>query len=88
MIIISMSGTHLSSRGITLHEEGKTKNEVLTVLSDWMLTQYLGAGGLYRYCFVCLTSLTTGLVQVVSGSPTCVIHQASEVHPEVNLKAE
>ena len=45
MIIISMSGTHLSSRGITCHEEGKTKNEVRIALGDWMITQYLGAGG-------------------------------------------
>ena len=47
-----------------------------------MLTQYLGAGGLYRYCFVCLTSLTTGLVQVVSGGPTCVIQHALEGYSE------
>ena len=34
MIII---GTHLWWRGITCHEEGKTKNEVRISLGDWMI---------------------------------------------------
>ena len=31
---------------------------------------------------MCLTSLTTGLAQVVSGGPSCVIQHALEVHSE------
>ena len=85
MVIISISGTQLCSRGMNNLPRGG-QNQEWSPYSAWRLDDYLvpgcwrPAGGRYRYCFVCLT---TGLVQVVSGGPTCVIHQASEVHTEV-----
>ena len=86
MIIISISGTHLCSRGMNNLPRGG-QNQEWSPYSAWRLDDYLvpgcwrPAGGRYRYCFVCLTSLTTGLVQVVSCSPTCVIHQALRSSP-------